>query len=170
MDFISEQIVFRGTLHWWNGSRHRFVPSDVNKFEENIFFYHFFHFFFFIFFHFFSFFQIVFFSWNFFLNNFLVFFGVFRQKIKFFTFFMITIKILMENPSGKYISDYQNNNNFHEKSLILINNIKKFACGGHPSGRLLQRRASLRRPAAPGLNCAGKTCIFTKTLHRFESF
>ena len=100
----------------------------------------------------------------------LVFFGVFRQKIKCFTFFMITIKILMENPSGKYISDYQNNNNFHEKSLILINNIKKFACGGHPSGRLLQRRASLRRPAAPGLNCAGKTCVFTKTLYRFESF
>ena len=76
--------------------------------------------------------------------------------LKFREFFFIIKKI-----DGKYISDYQNNSNFHEKIInvdrMLINNMKKFACGGHPSGRLLQRRASLRRPAVPGLNCAGKT-------------
>ena len=37
---------------------------------------------------------------------------------------------------------------------------EKFACGGHPSGRLLERRAGLRRPAARGLNDAKKFTIF----------
>ena len=40
-------------------------------------------------------------------------------------------------------------------------NLKKnLDCGGHPSGRLLERRAGLRRPAARGLNDAKKFTIF----------
>ena len=41
---------------------------------------------------------------------------------------------------------------------------KNIACGGHPSGRLLKRRASLRRPAARGLNGAKNIVIFENHL------
>ena len=34
---------------------------------------------------------------------------------------------------------------------------KKIACGGHPIGNLLKRRAGLRRPTASGLNCGHRT-------------
>ena len=45
-----------------------------------------------------------------------------------------------------------------KKSLILINNLKKNPpAAGSLSGRLLKRRASLRPPAARGLNGAENT-------------
>ena len=55
------------------------------------------------------------------------------------------------NFDQKYINKYEHNGNLHEEIINFdYNNIKKFACGGHPSGRLLRRRAVSDGPLRGG--------------------
>ena len=76
---------------------------------------------------------------------------------------LLTFRHLMnfdENFRSKKSSKSLKFDDFYIKIIDFDENFKKkVACGAHPSGRILEWRASHRRPAARGLNGAKKSVI-----------
>ena len=85
-----------------------------------------------------------------FFNNFSEFFQYFWEFNNFYNFSQNSIQNTLVNTKIMIIS--------MKKSLILVRNRKKNPpAAGSLSGRLLERRAGLRRPAARGLKGAENT-------------